>query len=341
MFGYILPDKGELKVKEYEVYSAYYCGICKSLGRRLGQLPRMALNYDFVFLGVLLSALEEDKEMLEAEHCVLHHIKKKAIAYGPWAIDYAGDITLMMAYYKLLDDVADDGSAKAKALATALKPSVKKAEKYIKELCDLTGEKLAELSVLENSKSGELDRVMEPFAEIMRQVFANSLSLKERYTADTAVVSETDAEATKYQLEAEANEIKAEVNASEGKKPGQKAEAQAKLLGHIGYHLGKWVYLMDAYEDVEENLEKNTYNPLIYRFEYDRGKEDVAAFKERIKEAVSFNLIHYLAEISNAIDLLDIKKNKGIVENIAYFGLRKRTEQVLNNEKKKEEKLHE
>ena len=45
MLGYVKIDKGELKVREYEVYTGYYCGICKSIGKRYGQLPRMALSY--------------------------------------------------------------------------------------------------------------------------------------------------------------------------------------------------------------------------------------------------------------------------------------------------------
>lgn len=31
MLGYVKIDKGELKVREYEVYCGYYCGICKSI----------------------------------------------------------------------------------------------------------------------------------------------------------------------------------------------------------------------------------------------------------------------------------------------------------------------
>ena len=34
-----------LKVREYELYSGYYCGVCKSLGRRYGQIPRMPNNF--------------------------------------------------------------------------------------------------------------------------------------------------------------------------------------------------------------------------------------------------------------------------------------------------------
>ena len=62
MLGYVKIDKGELKVREYDIYTGYYCGICKSIGRRYGQLPRMVLSYDAAFLGILLSALSDDRD---------------------------------------------------------------------------------------------------------------------------------------------------------------------------------------------------------------------------------------------------------------------------------------
>ena len=55
MFGLVVPEKPEMKVKEYEQFNAIYCGICKSIARRLGTLPRFVLNYDLTFLAVLLS----------------------------------------------------------------------------------------------------------------------------------------------------------------------------------------------------------------------------------------------------------------------------------------------
>lgn len=49
MLGYVTVDKNELKVREWDVYQAYYCGVCKSISRRVGQLPRMVLSFDCVF----------------------------------------------------------------------------------------------------------------------------------------------------------------------------------------------------------------------------------------------------------------------------------------------------
>nr|WP_315025147.1 DUF5685 family protein [uncultured Aminipila sp.] len=289
MLGYVVPDKGELKMREYEVYSAYYCGICKSIGRRYGQLPRFTLSYDFVFLAVLLAALEKEKDDITTEHCIIHPIKKKPISIENGAIEYAGDVMLILAYYKMMDDYYDDHSYKAKAAAMGLLPTIQKIRVKKKEICNHTEENLKRLSDLEKDNCSEIDRVEEPFAQIMLEIFKNGVQRTE--TNDSLI----------------------------------------KLLAHIGYHLGKWIYLMDAYEDVEENITKKTYNPLLYRFEYGQTKESIQEFKERIKPIVEFNLVHYLAEISNAADLLDIKKNKGIIENIIYFGLRRRTEQVLGN----------
>ncbi|MHC1724052.1 MAG: DUF5685 family protein [Aminipila sp.] len=293
MLGYVVPDKGELKMREYEVYSAYYCGICKSIGKRYGQLPRFTLSYDFVFLAVLLAALEKENDQIITEHCIIHPIKKKPVVENR-AIEYAGDVMLIMAYYKLMDDYYDDHSYKAKIAAMGLFSTIQKIGFGKKELCHLTEENLKHLSDLEKDNCPELDRVEEPFAQIMLEIFKNGVQ-------------------------------KTETN-----------ENLIKLLAHIGYHLGKWIYLMDAYEDVEENITKKTYNPLLFRFEYGQTNESIQEFKERIKSIVEFNLMHYLAEISNATDLLGIKKNKGIIENIIYFGLRKRTEQVLENIKNAE-----
>jgi hypothetical protein len=67
MLGYIVPDKPELKVREYELYTGYYCGICKSIERRYGQVPRMALNYDSVFLALVIASLYPQQERRPVE----------------------------------------------------------------------------------------------------------------------------------------------------------------------------------------------------------------------------------------------------------------------------------
>ena len=45
-----------------------------------------------------------------------------------------------------------------------------------------------------------------------------------------------------------------------------------------------------------------------------------------------FNLFHYLGEIGKAVDLLAIKKNRGIIENVVYKGLLRKTEYITQKE---------
>lgn len=100
-----------------------------------------------------------------------------------------------------------------------------------------------------------------------------------------------------------------------------------ETLSKIGYHLGKWIYLIDAIDDIEENISSGTYNPLIYRFNYDEQIETPVEFRKRTEAPLKFNLYHYLASLSNYVNSLDIRKNQGIIENIIYFGLNKKTEE--------------
>ena len=65
MFGYIRVDKSELKIKDYEMYKAVYCTLCRKLGRKYGILSRLTLSYDFTFLALLNMSLKNSCDMIE------------------------------------------------------------------------------------------------------------------------------------------------------------------------------------------------------------------------------------------------------------------------------------
>ena len=110
MFGYILPEKPELKIKEYEIFKGYYCGICKSIGDRYGQISRLTLNYDCTFLALLLASINNEDVLLRRERCIAHPLKKRIVARQSEIIDYASDMNLILAYYNLKDDWIDQRS---------------------------------------------------------------------------------------------------------------------------------------------------------------------------------------------------------------------------------------
>ena len=105
MFGYVTVDKAELKMKDWERYNAYYCGVCKSIGARYGQIPRMILSFDAAFIAVLLAGLSEEGAgedgaagdySLSKERCIAHPVKEKLVVREP-AVDYAADVMLLLA----------------------------------------------------------------------------------------------------------------------------------------------------------------------------------------------------------------------------------------------------
>lgn len=95
---------------------------------------------------------------------------------------------------------------------------------------------------------------------------------------------------------------------------------QMRALHSLGYHLGRWIYLMDAYDDLARDAKRGSYNPLLVRA---GGSGDEA------RALAEFNLNCSLAGAVQAYDLLDIRKHKGILDNILYAGLHKKTQKLL------------
>ena len=68
-----------------------------------------------------------------------------------------------------------------------------------------------------------------------------------------------------------------------------KKDVWEETLRRIGFFLGKFIYLMDAYDDLEEDRKKHCYNPLIRICE----EED---FEERIRGILCMMIAECSAE---------------------------------------------
>ena len=107
MFGIIVINKPELKVREFEEYRAFYCGVCRSLGKRSGFFAHASLTYDMTFLAVLLSDLYDDPVRPYCERCPIRPWRRCRKHTNPH-IDYAADMNVLLTYYNLLDNWHDD-----------------------------------------------------------------------------------------------------------------------------------------------------------------------------------------------------------------------------------------
>lgn len=102
------------------------------------------------------------------------------------------------------------------------------------------------------------------------------------------------------------------------------------ILRKMGFYLGKFIYLMDAFEDVEEDIKKDLYNPLKKRF-----RQSPDTFNDQCKEI----LMMMMAECSKEFEKLPILENVEILRNILYSGVWYRYQQVVNERNKQQEKI--
>lgn len=82
-------------------------------------------------------------------------------------------------------------------------------------------------------------------------------------------------------------------------------------LREIGFHLGRFIYISDALDDLAKDKKKNRYNPFIEKDEHD---------PEFIKETEDLLRI-IIAQAADAFEYLPIIKNAGILRNILYAGV--------------------
>lgn len=100
-----------------------------------------------------------------------------------------------------------------------------------------------------------------------------------------------------------------------------------RILAWMGYNTGRWIYIIDAYNDMEKDMKRKKYNPFL--------AEKCSNFDEhrrKIKEQLKTSLTFTLENIASSFELLKIYKNKSIIEHIIYQGLRARQSVILGEE---------
>ena len=98
MFGYISISREGLGEEDANTFRAYYCGLCKAVGRECSHISRLGLSYDITFLALVLSSvLFEDADITE-ERCAVHPFKKHPCVVNDKAVDYAARVGEILTY---------------------------------------------------------------------------------------------------------------------------------------------------------------------------------------------------------------------------------------------------
>ena len=186
MFGYLRPLRGELRVREYEMYRANYCGLCHALGRRCGFVSRLTVNYDLTFLAMLFAepgAPEPGKPELGRSRCIVSPLKKLPYIRNDPALDTAADYSVILAYWKLRDTVKDEGfwkSMGARFMLLLLGLAYRRARARAADFDAAVRENLTELSRLESENCDSIDRTSDSFARILVSTVQGSGGARQR-----------------------------------------------------------------------------------------------------------------------------------------------------------------
>lgn len=100
-------------------------------------------------------------------------------------------------------------------------------------------------------------------------------------------------------------------------------------LRRLAFYLGKFIYIMDAYDDLEKDREKGNYNPLNFLYE----KEENEVYEEECRQMLTM----MMAECSSEFEKLPCLLDADILRNILYAGVWTKYDKIQKDRKEGKE----
>ncbi len=279
MFGYIRPVKEELSESEYELFRSVYCGLCHCMKKRCGFASRFTVNFDFVFMAMLLSGKEG--AACTSRRCIAHPFRPRKCRCSS-ALDDAADMSVILSYLKLDDNVRDEKflrSLPSRLAMLCLRRGYKKACRNKPGFAAAARSRLTELERLENENCCSIDLPADKFALILAEA-ASAAPDKDR----------------------------------------------ERVLRYLFYHIGRLIYIIDAIDDIPDDMEEGSYNAVSRRFELSLPELD-----DESAQSLDITIRHSINLIASDYQLLSETGYSGILTNIIYLGLPAVASEVLRS----------
>lgn len=108
-----------------------------------------------------------------------------------------------------------------------------------------------------------------------------------------------------------------------------KENADEQLLS-LAYNLGKYVYLIDAIDDMDDDIKKGNYNPFVASFGSFPSREK---FFEKHREVTEMAITYTINKAISAFNERKYNQSYPLLRNVVYYGLRKRADEVFSGKK--------
>ena len=263
MFGYVMPNRDELKIKEERAYRAYYCGLCHEIGRQT-HAGRLTLSYDMTFLAMLLDSLYDTQKTFRKRGCLFHPFNRHACVLSP-AVAYASKMSILLSYDNFLDKWHDEKNPAGFLGSLMLRRKRKKIAKEYPRQSRAVAEYITALHRCEEENCADMDMCAGLTGEMLAEIYDMN---EDEWSSD---------------------------------------------LKNLGFFIGKFVYLADAYDDFDRDKIKESYNPFIQYLTI-HPDTDIKAYGMEL-------LTMMAAEAAKYFERLPLVDNIEILRNTLYSGV--------------------
>lgn len=267
---------------------------------------------------------EENKNAYQAYYCGLcRRLKTNCGAKGQMLLNY--DMTFLVVLLTGLYELTNESSE----ITCALHPT-KRRTVWINAATDYAADMnlvLAYHNLIDDWKDDKAYS-KKAFAKILDKDYAR---IAEKYPRQVAAIEE-------YMRKTEEVEKRCETNLDavaglSGEMLGEvfcwREDEWADELRTLGFYMGKFIYIMDAYEDYDADLQKGAYNPLVPLLK--ESKEDMDTL-------IRLLLTSMMSECAKSFERLPILLHADILRNVLYSGVWSKYEFFQLKKRKVEEK---
>ena len=272
LFGYVKVDRANLLGKEYDTYKSIYCALCKQLGKDYSIFARFILSYDCTFYAMLILSLAEKDPTFYSARCRFNPLKKCAYAKTESkALSLAAALSVSSAYYKLKDNLADSPWYKRigyRMIQPFFASWKRKCQKKHPQMVEILQKMSKNQFKAEKDPECHLDMAADPTATMLSEVCG-------------LIPDEV-----KLSTKVEPDKVK-------------------RILSTFGYFFGRWIYLIDAADDYEDDVKHHSFNA----FALNKKREDMPQY-------LTATLNHCLSEALLSYGLLEKGRFDSIILNV-------------------------
>lgn len=179
MFGYVRPDKEEIRLKEYRRYKNYYCAVCNELRKKYGRLTSICVAYELVFTLLLLDDFsEQDSCQTIKLSCQFEAVRIGDIILNKELLSYIAWLNLYLCKWKLFDNWVDDKNIFAYAISKFIelnKNFKKDCLRYV-QVSNVLDSKLNMFYNIETNEN-DVDNLAQIMGEIWREILEPGIQI--------------------------------------------------------------------------------------------------------------------------------------------------------------------